>query len=102
MTQPDRRRHPRFPFQSDVEVQWGFEVLPALITDISVGGMFIATTNPLWVGATFTARVLLGETVNINCVVRRVLPGKGMGVLFVDVSDEARKRLEDLVKTVSE
>jgi hypothetical protein len=98
----ERRKHPRYPFQSDVEVQWGFEVLAALITDISAGGMFIATNNPLWVGATFTARLLLGEPMNIHCVVRRVLPGKGMGVLFQDLDDATKKRLEDLVKMVSE
>ena len=102
MTQPERRRFPRYPFQSDVELQWGFETLPALITDVSVGGMFIATNNPLWVGASFTARMVLAEPLALNCVVRRVLPGKGMGVLFVDLNDEARARLESLVKTVSE
>lgn len=102
MAQAERRRHPRFPFQSDVELQWGFEVLPALITDVSLGGMFIATNNPLWVGATFTAKVLLGEPLNLNCVVRRVLPGKGMGVLFADVPEETRQRLENLVKMVAE
>lgn len=102
MTQPERRRHPRYPFQSDVELQWGFEVLPALITDVSLGGMFIATHNPLWVGATFTAKIVLGEPLDLQCVVRRVLPGKGMGVLFTDISDETRKRLEDLLRLVSE
>ncbi len=102
MTQTERRRFPRYPFQSDVEVQWGAEALPALVTDISMGGMFIATNNPLWVGAAFTARVALGEPLILNCVVRRVLPGKGMGVLFVDLADEARARLEKLVQMVSE
>ena len=102
MTQPERRKFTRYPIQFDVELQWGFEVLPALITDISAGGMFIATNNPLWVGASFTARVALGEPLELHCVVRRVLPGKGMGVLFVDVAEETRKRLEALIKTVSE
>ena len=102
MTQTDRRKFPRFPIQFDVELQWGFEVLPALITDVSAGGMFIATSNPLWVGASFTARVALAEPLELHCVVRRVLPGKGMGVLFVDVADATRQRLEGLIKTVSE
>lgn len=100
--QVERRRHPRYPFQSDVEMQWGFEKLSALITDISLGGMFIATNNPLWVGASFTAQVLLGEPLALHCVVRRVLPGKGMGVLFVDLPEDTRKRLEDLLKMVAE
>jgi len=102
LTQVERRRFPRYPFQSDVEMQWGFETLSALITDISVGGMFIATNNPLWVGASFTAKVVLGEPFSLNCVVRRVLPGRGMGVLFVDVPEETRARIENLIKMVAE
>jgi len=102
LTQVERRRFQRYPFQSDVEMQWGFETLSALITDVSVGGMFIATNNPLWVGASFTARVVLGEPLNLNCVVRRVLPGRGMGVLFVDLPEETRARLENLIKMVAE
>ena len=102
MAQPERRKHTRYPIQFDVELQWGFEVLPALITDVSTGGMFIATNNPLWVGASFTAKIALGEPLELHCVVRRVLPGKGMGVLFVDVTEAARSRLEGLIKTVSE
>jgi hypothetical protein len=85
-----------------VELQWGFESLPALATDISMGGMFIATTNPLWIGASFTARLLLGEPVTLNCTVRRVLPGKGMGVLFTDVSPEQQSRLAELIQKISE
>ncbi len=102
MTQVERRRHPRYPFQSDVEIHWGSDSLPALLTDVSLGGMFIATSNPLWVGATFTVKIALGEPLNLNCVVRRVLPGKGMGVLFVDLEEAGRKRLEDLIRMVSE
>jgi hypothetical protein len=99
---PERRKHPRYPFQADVEVQWGFETLPALATDISEGGMFIATTNPLWVGASFTARLQLGTPITLNCTVRRVLPGKGMGVLFVEVAPEQQKQLAELIQKIAE
>ncbi len=102
MTTSERRRFPRYPVQADVEVQWGFEVLPALCTDLSQGGMFIATTNPLWVGAAFTARLLLAEPLTLNCLVRRVLPGKGMGALFKDLSQETQARLDQLLQTIKE
>ena len=102
MNLPERRKHPRYPFQADVELQWGFETLPALATDISLGGMFIATNNPLWLGASFTAKLMLGDPINLNCTVRRVLPGKGMGVLFVDVTDQQQAGLADLIKKIAE
>lgn len=101
MTTPERRRSPRYPFQTDIEVQWGFETLSALMTDISTVGMFIATSNPLWVGAAFTARILLAEPITIDCTVRRVLPGKGMGVWFEKMDDEARARLAKLIETIA-
>lgn len=102
MNLPERRRYPRYPFQADIEIQWGEESLPALGTDISLGGMFLATNNPLWLGASFSARILLGEPMQVNCTVRRVLPGKGMGVLFVDVTDDLRARLAELIKKIAE
>ncbi len=98
---PERRRSPRYPFQTDVEVQWGFETLSALMTDVALSGMFIATSNPLWVGAAFTVRILLAEPITVDCTVRRVLPGKGMGVSFEKIADEDRGRLAKLIETLA-
>ncbi|MCI0347873.1 MAG: PilZ domain-containing protein [Acidobacteriales bacterium] len=102
MNIPERRRHPRYPLQADVEVQWGSETLSALATDISLGGMFIATNNPLWPGASFAALLMPGEPLSLNCTARRVLPAKGMGILFVDLSDEQRARVAELIQKISE
>lgn len=102
MNIPERRRHPRYPLQADVELQWGSETLSALATDVSLGGLFIATNNPLWPGASFTARLMLGEPLTLNCTVRRVLPAKGMGILFVDLTAEQNARLAELIKKISE
>ena len=86
----------------DVEVQWGTEVLPGLVTDVSTVGMFIAMGNPLWVGASFTAKILLGEPIEVPCVVRRVLPGRGMGVGFENVGDKTRAQLKAFIRRISE
>jgi len=99
---PERRKHPRYPLQVEVELQWGSESLPALATDMSLGGMFVATSNPLWMGASFAARLLLGEPLTLHCTVRRVLPGKGMGVLFVELSADQQARLAELIQKISE
>jgi len=98
----ERRKHARYPLQAEVVLQWGSESLSALATDIGMGGMFIATNNPLWVGASFTAQLVLGEPISLHCTVRRVLPGKGMGVLFVDVTDDQQARLADLMQKIAE
>jgi len=42
--------------------------------------MFIEAIDPLWLGAGFTARLTLDRPVKLNCFVKRVEPGHGMGV----------------------
>ena len=98
MSVPERRKDPRHGFQIDALVEWDSQTLRTLLTDISLGGMFLATNKPLWVGTTFSVQLLLGEPLRVNCVVRRVVPGRGMGVMFVNLTDEARARLEKLVE----
>ena len=93
----ERRKTPRYGFQADVEIEWGSEKLRALVTDIGMGGMFIATEQPLWVGAKFSTRLLLQEPLSVNCAVRRVVPSRGMGVGFEDLTADSKKRLEILV-----
>ena len=61
--------------------------------------MFIESNNPLWVGAEFRARVLLEQPLEVNCVVRSVVSVVGMGVEFVGLTEEARARVENLLKT---
>jgi hypothetical protein len=63
--------------------------------------MFIKTSNPLWVRAEFMARILLPEPVDVGCVVRRVEPGCGMGVEFTELSDRARRLLDEFLCKLS-
>ena len=53
----DRREYFRARYFADVEIEYGSSKLRARSTDISLGGMLLETTNPLWVGAEFQARV---------------------------------------------
>ncbi|MBI3670125.1 MAG: PilZ domain-containing protein [Acidobacteria bacterium] len=95
---PDRRRAARYPFKAEMEVEWGSAILRGQVLDISVKGLFIEVSDPLWVGASFSARLLLEEPVHLDCVVRRVEPGKGMGVLFEVSDQESRARLTALLE----
>jgi hypothetical protein len=76
----ERRRSPRYHFQSPLEIEWGSARLKARTRDISENGMFIEAEDVLWVGAGFRARLAADQTVTLDCSVRRVEPGKGMGV----------------------
>ncbi len=102
MRQNTGRRSPRYPFRAKLVVEWGSAVLRAEVYDLSAGGMFLRMPQPLWVGATFTAKMALVEPLEVDCVVRRVVPGHGMGVEFVKLPGEAGTRLASLVDSLAE
>lgn len=93
----ERRRHPRFPCNISVEIEWGSEILRASVRDISLTGMFVVTDSPLWMRAEFTARLVNGDSFPVSCVVKRIEPTRGMGVAFTEVPETSRKPLEDLL-----
>jgi hypothetical protein len=96
----ERRWAPRYSFRTDLEIEWGSAVLRGSTRDISSNGMFIESADPLWVGAGFTARLGLEQPVRVDCFVKRVEPGRGMGVA-VTVPEEQQKRYQDLLSSLS-
>ncbi len=101
MSVPERRKSPRYHFTAGVEIEWGSQLLKVSSSDISRGGMFVLTGAPLWVGAEFAARVLLEEPLQVDCVVRRVVPGEGMGVQFLRLANSSQARLGKLLETLA-
>jgi PilZ domain-containing protein len=86
----ERRWAPRFAFRTGLEIQWGSAILHATTRDVSSTGMFIESCDPLWVGAGFTARLALPRPLHVNCFVKRVEPGRGMGV-SITLAEEAHQ-----------
>ena len=84
----ERRWAPRFRFHADLEIEWGSTVLRARTRDVSSNGMFIESVDPLWVGARFSAQLTLDRPVRLNCFVKRVEPGRGMGVSLALAEEE--------------
>jgi hypothetical protein len=96
----DRRRFARHPVDAPVEIEWGSGILYARAADISLGGMFLKTADPLWVNAQFSARVLLDKPLVVDCVVRRVVPAMGMGVQFERLSPDTHSQLESFLESL--
>ncbi|MGA2812283.1 MAG: PilZ domain-containing protein [Candidatus Acidiferrum sp.] len=93
----ERRRAARFAFRADLDIEWGSAVLRGSTRDLSASGMFIEAADTLWVGAGFTARLKLEKPVLLDCFVKRVEPGRGMGV-SVDLSKaETQQRYQELL-----
>ncbi len=97
----ERRWAPRYAFRADLEIEWGSAVLRGNTRDISANGMFIEAADSLWVGAGFTARLNLARPVRLDCSVKRVEPGKGMGVSVALSESESQKLYQDLLSSLS-
>jgi hypothetical protein len=96
----ERRWAPRYSFHADLEIEWGSALIRGRTRDISSNGMFIESNDPLWVGAGFTARLGLEKPVKVDCFVKRVEPGRGMGVA-VTVPEEQQQRYRELLSSLS-
>ena len=97
----ERRWAPRYSFRADLEIEWGSAVLRASTRDISSNGMFIEAIDPLWIGAGFTARLNLSRPLLMDCSVKRIEPGRGMGVSVSLAESESQKLYQDLLSSLS-
>jgi hypothetical protein len=97
----ERRWAPRYSFRADLEIEWGSAVLRAFTRDISSNGMFIEAVDPLWIGAGFTARLNLERPLELDCSVKRIEPGRGMGVAVSLCKGESQKLYQDLLSSLS-
>jgi hypothetical protein len=97
----ERRWAPRYSFRAELEIEWGSAVLRANTRDISSNGMFIESPDTLWVGAGFTARLALEHPVKLDCFVKRIEPGRGMGVTVTLSEAQHEKRYQDLLASLS-
>ena len=98
--QPERRRVRRHSFDVGLEIEWGSATLRGRVRDISLEGMLIELPDPLWIGARFSAQVKLEPPLWVECVVRRVEPGRGMGVSFSLPQEADRPRLAALLEAL--
>jgi hypothetical protein len=62
--------------------------------------MFIEAVDPLWIGAGFTARLNLDRPLRMDCSVKRIEPGRGMGVSVALSESESQKLYQDLLSSL--
>ncbi len=95
------RRYARVGLPKGMLVAWqsAGERIVSRVTTLGLGGLFILTPEPPPVGEIVKLffEVPDGE-VHARAVVRDSLPGKGMGVAFTSMDQEARARLQQLLR----
>jgi PilZ domain len=100
--QPNRRSFNRRLFRETLEIEWGSRTLTGTVRDIGPRGLFVELEMPLWMGATFLARLMLHPVIPMNCTVRRIEPRVGIGVTFDLLHDTNQARLDLLLTQLPE
>jgi len=103
METSERRRHPRAALRQAIPVAWRAASAGTVsrTPSVSLGGLFIATTQPLPQGTML--QVLFdtpGGEVRARAVVKSVRPRGGMGVEFVAMQMQDRARLHQFLKNL--
>ena len=96
ITRTERRHWQRRKFLGNIEIDWGSTVLNANVRDIGPQGLFVDLIPPLWLGATFHARLMLNPVLLLDCTVARVDP-RGIAVTFKVSADSGKEQLESLL-----
>jgi type IV pilus assembly protein PilZ len=107
----NRRAHDRVPVSWNVDCATEDTFLYASIANISAMGIFIRTTEPLDVGTPVDLAFappgdepfkLRGQVAWVNKVRSDGdNPNPGMGVRFMELSNEARERLVNVVRAIT-
>ena len=108
MPKPERRIGPRRPLVvRQVRLEASHEIFFGYAVNISAGGLYIQTANPKPQGTEFVLRFNLpGDENAIQC--RAVVvwsrqyhsessPRSGMGIKFIEMTDEDAKRVREFV-----
>ncbi len=97
---PARREHPRYTLEIAVDLQSEHNFYTGLTQNISAGGLYVATNALRPIGAAVRVKLTLpgsSKPVEVDTEVRwvkelsslRRFDAQGMGLRFVDLSDEA-------------
>ena len=71
------------------------------VCDLSLGGLFLETASPRAIGAPTKVDFLVGEgQIRAEAVVRHVVPGRGLGLKFIAVTEQDRRKFAALMRRV--
>ena len=93
--QKERRKYNRFPFREDILIN---NIMQAYSQNISQDGMFLCTANPPEKGSVITVTIPLKLTV--KAVVRNYQPGIGMGIKFIELTDDQKIMIKQLIEEI--
>ncbi len=94
----ERRKYERIPFREEVLVDG---IARCTTIDISEGGLYVCTTQPFEEHSVIDVKLpLKGDTLRLKAEVQYCQPGIGIGVRFIDLNDEQREKIRELINGV--
>ncbi len=96
----DRRKHARAEIESDVAMEFSGREYVLVAKDISPGGLSTFPQSEITESSEGIATFAIGEDrqpVSCRCRVIYSVDGRGIGVEFLDLSDESRQALKKFV-----
>lgn len=97
----ERRRFRRVNIVTEVEIVSEKETLLAPTRDISIGGMFLKTTATPPINTPVELRFSLDPgtpVLHATGQIVYIVPGRGLGIEFAELSDENRGRIQEFVE----
>ena len=101
----EKRRHARTDVLKGARVSWqsGGQRVTSRLSDLGLGGLFIEAEEPPEIGTTIDLVFEgPGKEVRARATVRRIVPGKGMGVEFITIGSDDQARLRSLFKAAEQ
>ncbi len=96
----ERRTSERLPFREDVVID-GAKLCTT--NDISEGGLFVSAIQIFEVDDVIEVGIPLKEgKITVKAKVKYCQPGIGMGIMFIDLNDEQKKRIRELVADINQ
>ena len=95
----EQRKYERFPFREDILVD-GAKLCTSM--DISEGGLYISSIQCFDQDSVISVTIpFKGEKLTVKARVQYCQPGIGMGVKFIDLNDEQKAAIEQLIKSIT-
>jgi len=93
----ERRLNPRVADADVVQIE--FVAPSSKVRDLSVSGLYLVDTRPLQRGQPVDLKLTLskGDPIRIRGMVRRVDPGAGAAIEFIQIDAAGRRRIKEFI-----
>jgi predicted Zn finger-like uncharacterized protein len=96
--QQERRKYPRYPFREEIIIDGSKR---CTCSDISELGLYISTIQSFEEKGIIEVTIPFKENfLTVNAQVQYYQPGIGMGIMFIDLTDEQKAIIKEIIEKI--